>query len=225
MPSLDRGQESRSPQVASTPPPSRRRRRTQKERSAETKAQLLDATIECLAELGYTGATSQVIADRAGVSRGAQLHHYGTKMSLVTSALEHLFRQRLEDFRRGYQSLDEEEPPVRGVLRLLRGLVIGPAGYAYLELVMASRTDPDLRRAMRTLSAWMDGQIEALFAEIFEAPLEARPAFDAVCTGLFALLEGLAVERVLREDDPKLDEIFGWLEQALPIILETCRRP
>src|SRR5258706_14432846 len=67
-----------------------RRRRTQAERRAGTRALLLEATVECLAERGYAGTTTTEVARRAGLSRGAQLHHFGTKTDLVTAAVEHL---------------------------------------------------------------------------------------------------------------------------------------
>src|SRR3954466_3942789 len=65
-------------------------RRTQEERSSATRALLLDATIACLIDLGYSATTTTVIAERAGVSRGAQLHHFPTKAELVAAAVEHL---------------------------------------------------------------------------------------------------------------------------------------
>src|ERR1700693_2418964 len=69
----------------------------QEERSAETRRRLLDATVACLFERGYAGTTTTEIAVRAGVSRGAQLHHFPRKDELVVSALEHVFELRLRD--------------------------------------------------------------------------------------------------------------------------------
>ena len=69
----------------------------QEERSAETRRRLLDATVACLFERGYAGTTTTEIATRAGVSRGAQLHHFPKKDELVVGALEHVFELRLAD--------------------------------------------------------------------------------------------------------------------------------
>src|ERR1041385_7510766 len=73
--------------------PTARKHRTQAESSEHTRELLLDATIECLVELGYARTTVQEICQRAGLSRGAQQHHFTTKAELMTSALEHLFRR------------------------------------------------------------------------------------------------------------------------------------
>src|SRR5437762_1035398 len=70
--------------------PASRPRRTQEERSATTRALLLDATLECLIDAGYAATTTTMIAERAGVSRGAQLHHFPTKSELVIVAVDRL---------------------------------------------------------------------------------------------------------------------------------------
>ena len=71
------------------PPPSRASR-TQQERREDTRARLLAATIECLVEHGYAGTTTQRVQDRAGLSRGALLHHFATKEALLVAAVSHV---------------------------------------------------------------------------------------------------------------------------------------
>ncbi|HWL49839.1 MAG TPA: helix-turn-helix domain-containing protein, partial [Acidimicrobiia bacterium] len=58
---------------------------------------LLEATVECLVELGWAGTTTTVVSERAGVSRGAQLHHFPSKQDLVVAAVEHLSERRRDD--------------------------------------------------------------------------------------------------------------------------------
>src|SRR5262252_259553 len=70
---------------------------TQAERTAATCERLLDATVATLVERGYRGTTTPEICKRAGVSRGAQLHHYPTKEALVAAAVEHVLTKRLAE--------------------------------------------------------------------------------------------------------------------------------
>ena len=72
------------PPVAAEP----QRPRTNAERSAATRVRLLDATIDCLIELGWSGTSTTEVVRRAGVSRGAQVHHYPTKEDLVYDQME-----------------------------------------------------------------------------------------------------------------------------------------
>jgi AcrR family transcriptional regulator len=71
----------------------RRRRLTQPERSAATRQALLDSTIECLIELGYDQSTTAEISERAGLSRGAHLHHFQTRGALIVAAAQELARR------------------------------------------------------------------------------------------------------------------------------------
>ena len=142
--------------------------RVQEERSAETRPQLLDATVECLHEYGYVGTTTTEIARRAGVSRGAQLHHFHRKQDLVVSALEHVFSLRLEQFRQAAVELPVDlEARVNALIDLLWSAFKGATFYAWLELVVASRTDPALREAVRIASDDFAQGVHRVFAALF----------------------------------------------------------
>lgn len=116
-------------------------RRTQAQRTAETRAKLLNAAIDCLVDVGFAKTSTQEIARRAGVSRGAQLHHFPSKESLVIAAVEHLVDRRLSEI------LEAEPDPARGP-EVLADAFSGPLFYAALELWVAARTDPALHQAM-----------------------------------------------------------------------------
>jgi len=193
--------------------PVRRLRRTQGQRSAETRALLLDVTIECLAELGYSKTTAQIVADRAGVSRGAQLHHFGTMPQLVTAAMEHLFERRDREFRDAFTQMPEGASPIDYGIDLLWRILSGPTGYAYLELVSAARTDPDLKSAMVALTRRMDAGVDLTFRELFDSVPGGEGMFDLIWTGLFSLMEGLAIEKIVREDDVRVEQVLGALKQ------------
>src|SRR5436190_3430995 len=101
-------------------------RRTQEERSASMRIRLLDATVACLFERGYAGTTTTLIARRARVSRGAQLHHFRTKETLVTTAMRHLFDQRMREFRDAFARLPGDVDPVTAAADLLWSMISGP---------------------------------------------------------------------------------------------------
>ena len=95
-------------------------RRTQSERSAETRGRLLDATIESLIEVGYAGTTIRHVTELAGVSQGAQSHHFPHRVDLVVSAFERLAEQRIERYRERARELPPDRPTrLRALLDLL----------------------------------------------------------------------------------------------------------
>src|SRR3989442_2723877 len=107
-------------------------RRSQEERRTETRRRLLEATVDCLYRLGYSRTTTTEIAERAGVSRGAQLHHFPTKAELVTTAVEHPFRRRDAEFRATFRNLPEGTDRDPAAIDLLWSMVSGTACHAWL---------------------------------------------------------------------------------------------
>ncbi|WP_131754902.1 TetR/AcrR family transcriptional regulator [Actinomadura fibrosa] len=121
-------------------------RRRQEERTAATRRLLLDATVACLVEYGYHGTTTTRVVERAGVSRGAQVHHFPTKNELVLAAVQHLAARRAAEFaERGLGELRRSADPVGDLLDLVWEAHQGPLFEASMELWVAARTDPELR--------------------------------------------------------------------------------
>jgi AcrR family transcriptional regulator len=172
-------------------------RRTQEERSAETRTRLLDATIDCVLELGYANTTTTEVADRAGVSRGAQLHHFPTKEELVLAALEHLFARRESEFRAAFARLPAGVDRAAAALDLLWKMIDSGSFHAWLELAVAGRTDATLGKRVRALGARTAQVVERTFRELFPPPPVPNPFFEVAPRFVFALLQGLALDRLL----------------------------
>jgi AcrR family transcriptional regulator len=124
-----------------------RAHRTQQERRERTRAALLDATIDCLVDLGYSGTTVHEICRRAGLSRGAQQHHFTTKAELMAAAVEHLV-ERLRAEVTGTLTLPPGPERVGEAIELLWREFSGKLSIAALELWLAARTDDELRSSM-----------------------------------------------------------------------------
>lgn len=161
------------------------------------RGRLLDATVDCLYRLGYAKTTTTVVCARAGVSRGAQLHHFPTKASLVTTAVEHLFERRHEEFRRAVAALPEHEDRAVAAVELLWEMVSGPTFYSWLELVVAARTDPVLAAAVRDMSARFSETVLSTSRELFPERADAQPPPEITTMMLFATLEGMALQNIV----------------------------
>ncbi|MGP3706192.1 TetR/AcrR family transcriptional regulator [Gordonia paraffinivorans] len=177
------------------------RRRTQAERTATTRARVLDAAIEALVEVGYAGTTTQEVNRRAGVSRGALLHHFPTRESLVVAAVDHLVERRLAEVLSRPRTGDEG-------LEVLIEAFSGPLFDAALELWVAARTDVNLRTAMIPLEKKVSDALAVGGAELFGdryTPEELELSIE--------LARGLAVSRILRS--PEADREY--IDRLLPI--------
>ena len=169
-----------------------RRPRTQAERSAETQVALLEATVASLVELGYARTSTTEIVRRAGVSRGAQVHHYPTKGDLVVAAVEHVFERQEQAFVDAFAALLPAEQTLPHAIDLLWSIFDGPAYPAALELVVASRTDDHLAVVVQAVVTRFEQTVTDLFARLFPE-LDGVPGAERLVGFAFAVLQGAAI--------------------------------
>src|ERR1700754_3018733 len=64
------------------------------ERRAATRAKIMEATVKCLAEFGYTATSTPLVAKLAKVSRGSLLHQFPTKTDLMLAVAQYASQAR-----------------------------------------------------------------------------------------------------------------------------------
>ena len=165
---------------------------TQAERSATTQAKLLDAALDCLVELGYAGTTTTVVAERAGVSRGAQLHHFPTRAALVAAAVEHLYARMTADYQRGFAALAPRADRLRAAIRLLWSMYSSRHFPAVIELFTAARSDDELRAHLEPIDARHQRNVYRLAREYFPEAARLGRRFDTTLTLLLDAMQGMA---------------------------------
>jgi AcrR family transcriptional regulator len=183
-------------------------RRSNAARSAATQARLLDATIECLIERGWAATSTTEVVRRAGVSRGAQVHHFPTKDDLVLAAIEHLLERRIAEFQATFADLPAGERSPATAMRLMYEKCFRATFEPWLELVVAARTDPALHARFVQLEARFFETALATFRDLFPVAA-ADPGFARVGLRLaFSVLDGLAIGRLIDTADDELDEVL-----------------
>ena len=123
--------------------------RTQAQRREQTRTALLDATIDCLVDVGYARTSVQEICARAGVSKGAVQHHFTAKAELMAAAVEHLTTKLRRQLATSLDELPGGGTGVAAAIDLLWTGYSGTLSTAVTELWVAARTDPELRAAIR----------------------------------------------------------------------------
>jgi AcrR family transcriptional regulator len=167
-------------------------RRSQAERSASTREALLDATIACLCEDGYASTTTSRVAERAGLSRGAHLHHFQTRQALLAAAMEHLAERRGEHLMEAAAKLPEGSERLAAGLDLLWSGYASPLYQAALDLWTHARTDPELRERLAPIERDLDRQTLRLSRSLFGELAEA-PGFVGLLEMAAATMRGLAL--------------------------------
>ncbi|MET0819453.1 MAG: TetR/AcrR family transcriptional regulator [Aeromicrobium sp.] len=192
-------------------------RTSQGERTRAMRLRLMEATVDSLVELGWSGTTTTVVSQRAGVSRGAQLHHFPSKQALVVAAVEHLTDRRRDDMRRHAEGLPEHDR-IRGVLEILAAQFVSPVFFAALELWVAARTDAELRESVAPLERRIGRETHAYAVELLDVD-ESRGDNRQLVQATLDLVRGLGLAASLSDDAARratvLDSWAAVLEREL----------
>ncbi|GBE66944.1 putative TetR-family transcriptional regulator [Mycobacterium sp. MFM001] len=163
------------------------------------RARLLDATIDCLVSYGYGGTTTPRVAEIAGVTRGAQVHHFGSKEDLVVAAIEHLAQQRAQAAIRELGRVQGSPDPITTVLDFLWESHQGPMFIATIELWVAARTNPVLARQIERVEPVVNSTLIAAIAQLIPDQAAQKQIRNVVYTAMDAL-RGILVASFVDQD-------------------------
>ncbi|MFI6008220.1 TetR/AcrR family transcriptional regulator [Streptomyces sp. NPDC051243] len=186
------------------------------DRSRATRQRLLEAAVACLAEHGWAGSTVSVVAERAGVSRGAAQHHFPTREDLFTAAVEYVAEERSTALRALFPEGAAEDR--QAVVSALVDLYTGPLFRAALHLWVAASNEEQLRPRVTELEARVGRETHRIAVDLLGAD-ESRPGARETVQGLLDMARGLGLANLLTDDTARRDRVVAqWaelLEEAL----------
>jgi len=173
------------------------------DRSRATRQRLLESAVTCLAEHGWTGSTVTVVAEHAGVSRGAAQHHFPTREDLFTAAVEHVAEERSKELR-----ALPTPPDTRAAVEMLIGLCTGPLFRAALQLWVAASNEPQLGPRVTALETRMGRETHRMAVELLGAD-EAVPGVRETVQGLLDMARGLGLANLLTDDSVRRERVVA----------------
>ncbi|MFF8569355.1 TetR/AcrR family transcriptional regulator [Streptomyces albidoflavus] len=166
------------------------------DRSRATRQRLLAAAVACLAEHGWAGSTVSVVAERAGVSRGAAQHHFPTREDLFTAAVEYVAEERST-------ALRALAPEGRAqAVEALVDLYTGDLFRAALHLWVAASDEPQLGARVTELEARVGRETHRIAVALLDAD-ESRPGVRELVQGLLDMARGLGLANLLTDDSAR----------------------
>ncbi|MBT6179147.1 MAG: TetR/AcrR family transcriptional regulator [Deltaproteobacteria bacterium] len=168
------------------------KRKTQQERSAQTQHKILQATIDCLVEYGYGGMTTTQVCRTAGCSQGAIFKHFPTKAILVSSAVNELYQELVEQYREMFRAIPDDQDRLRESLNQLWELFQQPRLLVVYDLHTAARTDPELKSIMGPKEKAHRDSIRELAEELYPEA-SSSPFFVGAIDILLNAIQGAAV--------------------------------
>lgn len=193
-------------------------REPRQDRSRATRKRLLEAAIECLAELGWSGSTVAVVAERAGVSRGAAQHHFPTREDLVTSAVEYVASERLAALRSHAVGLPRGPDRTRAVIRVVEQMYTGPLFRAAIHLWVAATSDERLRERVVALEAQVGRETHRTALELLGVD-ESTPGVREAVQATLDMARGLGLANLLSDDSRRRARVLRQWADMLEAVL------
>ncbi len=207
---------------AGSPRAQRTSRPPQQDRSRATRLRLLQAAVACLAEHGWSGSTVTVVAERAGVSRGAAQHHFPTREDLFTAAIEYVAEEWRTTIRERVDTLpDGGAARTLAVVEMLVGAFTGPLFRAALHLWVAAadlKEDDRLRRRVAGLESRIGREAHRLAVEFLGADESVEGVRETVQATL-DMARGLGLSNLLRDDTARRTAIVAQWSRVLEGVL------
>lgn len=182
---------------------------------------LLDATIESLAEIGYFQTSTVVVTERAGVSRGAMLHHFPSKADLMMAASEHIveLRRDLHADRLGKFKTDREQ--FLHLIDVLWEAFQTPSGIARIEIMLGARSDPEIGPRFRELNDMLEERHkEVVWERAQRMGIRDKKKVRAFVQLYAAALRGLAVDSLSPGSRPDIKGAVAMLKEFQLQLLE-----
>lgn len=204
-----------SPVASSSPAAPRKARRTQAERTEETRRRILDAAVDVMAQKGYAGFRTADVAEAAGVSRGAQTHHFPSKDELVVAVVEHVFTRASEQGRKRARRVKSIDEAIKELLSDSQEFFFSELFLIAVDLAIQGRMQSGDGNAVGQISAASRLPVEASWlAALIEAGVPAAVAEDLLWLTI-SIVRGLAVRRLWQHDAPRFERLFKLWRQMV----------
>jgi AcrR family transcriptional regulator len=197
------------------------------ERSAMTRRKLIGATIATLNALGYAATTTIEVVRRARVSRGAMIHHFGTRAELLLATAEHVLRE--QEFERVdvLRDVERGEPRFYSITDAMWNTMQQPEGTALIEIMLGARNDSEIHEPFSALMREYNRKLldgPNLVADDF-GYIDTRTV-RAMARLHLAAMRGLLIDRAYwSEDDPGTEDAFELLIWYKGLIMQRLADP
>ncbi|MGY2488918.1 TetR/AcrR family transcriptional regulator [Cupriavidus sp. CP313] len=194
------------------PKRSNARRTSNAEMSAQTKARILTASVESLAELGYAGTTMSEIAERVGLTRAALIYHFESKNAMMVAVMNALYDEMAVRFAAAAPAFLTPKDRLLAVLDTMGNHASSINQMALIELLLAARRDPGFRDEVAPLVARREAAFDKAWSDLI-GNFKTAPRLEVLRDLAVAALRGYTIGKSLSDDNPRVDRQFAELRK------------
>jgi AcrR family transcriptional regulator len=187
----------------------------QAQKSASTRTQIIESAIKCFVEYGYSRTTTPLIAQKAGLSRGAMMHHFPSKLAIVRAAVEYLHSKRLRAFRKAVVKPVADVDHVRQAVEAYWQHVRHPMFVAFFELAVAARTDKELADILKPAQEGFEREWYEAAVELFPEWKVGGERFELGFDLARYVMEGMAISFLTHKETERDRRVLSYLEEKL----------
>lgn len=187
----------------------------QARKSAATRDQIISAAIRCIVESSYSKTTMMKISEKAGLSRGATLHHFPSKMDIICAVVAYLHEKRIQAFRRSIKDIPTDADMAHMAIQAYSDHVNHPIYVALFELSVAARTDQELREILHPAQIAFDREWYQTAWDLFPDWQADREAFDLALNLSQITMEGMAIRNFTHARKYDRKRLLQYLEEKI----------
>jgi TetR/AcrR family transcriptional repressor of bet genes len=192
----------------------------------DRRGELVDATLECIAELGLHSTTVRAVAAKAGVSIGLIRHHFENKANLIFEAYSKTMQLITAS---AHEVLISKEGTPRQRLRqfvkvALGGQAADPRMFAlWATFISQVRINPSIAAFRKELYIDLRRATEDLLDEIYaaEGAVKSREELERLACTINAVLDGLWIEACLDESGKSVDHMIDIAVETIDVLLSV----
>jgi len=182
----------------------RRNRRKGQQRADRTRELVIEETIRCIREEGFSAASTRHIIERAGVSTGVVQYHFGDRDGLLTAVIDHAvttLATAINELADEVEGIEDSEDRLRALTEAAWRVFLNPASLTAMEILIATRS---LRAKLGTeqLLALQPG-LERIAALIGPGSPHSTAIADLLWAAPLGLMVGQMVTEVTLPTEPQ----------------------
>lgn len=206
--------------LKASPTKKRAPRRTQAERTDATRKKLIDASIQVMRQRGYGGMTTLEVAEIAGVSRGALLHHFPSRHELVLATMRYMNDVILvESQARAAEAASGATDPLDGIIRDAKDFFFSDFFFVSLAVGMGDAHEEDLRRQTQPLSKESRLAVEAAWLDALVARGVDRELGARILALSLSVVRGFSIRVFIDDNRKRFDELLDTWKAMVRVYL------
>jgi AcrR family transcriptional regulator len=190
-------------------------------KSRRTRQRILEAAVDLLATQGFSRFSTLAVAKRAGMTRPAMLYHFGSRRDLLSAVTRYIVRRRISLFEEAMKALPQTDSykgqQFRAAATETAWLQLDlPEFWAFTELLMAARTDPDLMAVIEPALAVFDRSRRETTTRVFPEAAYDLADFNLARDVVRYLSEGTIAQNSMVENRrERIDALKHFLQMLV----------